>query len=105
MGVSSTRRRARVATDQEMEELLARMIADDGFREELMADPRAAAEKAGYQLTDEQLGQFETQDPAGMDGQVDERVSKMVPFMRRVGWKTAVQTGKSSRRRTPGMKD
>jgi putative modified peptide len=88
-----------VATDQQMDELLERMIADDEFREQLMTDPRAATENAGYQLTDEQLAQFETQETGELNAAVDERVSKMVPFGRRLGWKTVPQTGRSARRR------
>ena len=65
-----------MASDQEMNELLGRMITDDQFRRELMADPKTAVEKAGYELTSEQLAQLETSDMGELVGAVDERVSK-----------------------------
>jgi Ribosomally synthesized peptide prototyped by Frankia Franean1_4349. len=64
------------ASDQEMNELLGRMITDDQFRTELMADPKTAVEKAGYELTSEQLAGLETPDMGELVGAVDERVSK-----------------------------
>jgi len=72
-----------MATTEQMNELLGRMITDDGFRKELMADPQAAAAaaaaaaaKSGYDLTSEQLSQIETPEMGELIGAVDERVSK-----------------------------
>ena len=65
-----------MATTEQMNELLGRMITDDGFRKELMADPQAAAAKFGYDLTSEQLSQIETPEMGELVGAVDERVSK-----------------------------
>ena len=67
-----------MASDQEMNELMGRMITDDEFRKELMADPKAAVEKAGYDLTSEQLAQLEAPEMGDLVGAVDERVSKRV---------------------------
>jgi hypothetical protein len=65
-----------MASDQEMNELLGRMIRDDQFLKELMADPKAEVAKAGYELTSEQLAGLETPDMGELVGAVDERVSK-----------------------------
>lgn len=65
-----------MASDQEMNELLGRMIRDDQFRTELMADPKTAVEKAGYELTSEQLAGLEAPEMGELVGAVDERVSK-----------------------------
>jgi hypothetical protein len=65
-----------MASDKEMNELLGRMITDDDFRKELMADPKAAVEKAGYDLTSDQLANLEAPETGELVGAVDERVSK-----------------------------
>ena len=65
-----------MASDQEMNELLGRMITDERFRKQLMADPKAAVEQAGYELTSEQLAGLETPGMGELVGAVDERVSK-----------------------------
>ena len=67
-----------MATEQEMNELLGRMITDGGFRDKLMQDPKAAVKEAGYDLTSEQLDQLETPEMGELVGAVDERVSKFV---------------------------
>jgi hypothetical protein len=71
-----------MASDQEMNELMGRMITDDEFRKELMADPKSAVEKAGYDLTSEQLAQIQTPEMGELVGAVDERVSKRRIFGR-----------------------
>ena len=68
-----------MASDKEMNELMGRMITDDEFRKELMADPKAAVEKAGYDLTSEQLAQLQAPEMGELVGAVDERVSKRRP--------------------------
>src|SRR5665647_1609550 len=78
---SESRQEVNLATTEQMNELLGRMITDDGFRKELMADPQAAAAaaaaaKSGYDLTSEQLSQIETPEMGELIGAVDERVSK-----------------------------
>jgi len=65
-----------MASEQEMNELLGRMITDEQFRKQLMADPKAAVEQAGYELTSEQLAGLETAQMGELVGAVDERVSK-----------------------------
>jgi hypothetical protein len=65
-----------MATEEQMNELMGRMITDDDFRKELMADPKAAVEKAGYDLTSDQLAQLEAPEMGELVGAVDERVSK-----------------------------
>ena len=65
-----------MASDQEMNELLGRMITDEQFRKELMADPKAAVEQAGFELTSDQLAGLETPQMGELVGDVDERVSK-----------------------------
>jgi Ribosomally synthesized peptide prototyped by Frankia Franean1_4349. len=68
-----------MASDKEMNELMGRMITDDQFRKELMDDPKAAVEKAGYDLTSEQLAQLQAPEMGELVGAVDERVSKRRP--------------------------
>ena len=65
-----------MASEQEMNELPGRMITDEQFRKELMADPKAAVEKAGFELTSDQLAGLETPQLGELVGAVDERVSK-----------------------------
>jgi hypothetical protein len=65
-----------MATEQEINELMGRMITDDAFRKDLMADPKAAVEKAGYDLTSDQLDQLAAPEMGELVGAVDERVSK-----------------------------
>lgn len=67
-----------MATEDQMTELMGRMITDEDFRKELMADPKAAVKTAGYDLSDEELAQLETPEMGDLVGAVDERVSKMV---------------------------
>jgi hypothetical protein len=67
-----------MATEQEMNELLGRMITDGEFRSRMMEDPKAAVEEAGYDLTSEQLSQLETPEMGELVGAVDDRVSKFV---------------------------
>ena len=69
-----------MASEREMNELMGRMITDDEFRKELIADPKAAVEKAGYELTSDQLAQLETPEMGELVGAVDERVSKRHMF-------------------------
>jgi hypothetical protein len=72
-----------MATQEQINELIGRMVTDGEFRDQLMADPKAAVEGAGYELSSEQLAQLETPEMSEFIGAVDERVSKMVPFLRR----------------------
>ena len=69
-----------MASEREMNELMGRMITDDEFRKELIADPKAAVAKAGYELTSDQLAQLETPEMGELVGAVDERVSKRHMF-------------------------
>ena len=66
-----------MATEQQMNELLGRMITDNGFRDRLVRDPKAAVEEVGFDLTPEQLAQLEAPEMGELVGAVDERVSKM----------------------------
>jgi hypothetical protein len=65
-----------MATDEQMNELMGRMIRDADFRKDLMADPKSAAEKAGYDLSGEQLAELQAAETGELIGAVDERVSK-----------------------------
>jgi hypothetical protein len=69
-----------MADEKELNELMGRMINDVAFRKQLMADPKAAVEEAGYDLTDEQLAQFGTPEMGDLIGAVDERASKVLPI-------------------------
>jgi hypothetical protein len=65
-----------VATEQEVQELLGRALADEAFRARLLDDPRRAAQDAGYDLTQEQLAALKTIDTQTLAEALDERLVK-----------------------------
>ena len=65
-----------MATEQEVQELLGRALADEAFRAQLLDDPRQAARDAGYDLTQEQLAALKTIDTQTLAEALDERLVK-----------------------------
>jgi hypothetical protein len=65
-----------VATEQEMQELLGRALADEAFRARLFDDPRQAARDAGCELTAEQLAALKAIDTQSIAEALDERLVK-----------------------------
>ena len=67
-----------MATDKEFHELIGRVIADPEFRAKMIADPEAAAQEAGYELTGEQVAYLKALDLASVSEVLEQRVSKVV---------------------------
>ena len=66
-----------MATQNEMYELIGRMVADPAFRASLVEDPEKAVKEAGYELTEEQMAALKEKDLTALSADLDERVSKM----------------------------
>lgn len=66
-----------MATEKEMYEIIGRSVADKKFREDLIADPQAAAEKIGYSLTPQQLTSLKESGLGTITEELHERISKM----------------------------
>ena len=67
-----------MATQQELNELIGRMVADPDFRAALMQDPEKAVKAAGYDLTEQQIAGLKQTDLKGLTEGLDERLSKSV---------------------------
>lgn len=65
-----------MAQDKEFYELIGRMIADQAFREQAVADPRGAARSLGYELTTEQENALREGDLASLATALEQRSSK-----------------------------
>jgi Ribosomally synthesized peptide prototyped by Frankia Franean1_4349. len=65
-----------MATDEEMYALIGRAVADPAFRAKLMTDPQAAAQEAGYTLTEEQLAALKSAEGKGLAAVLEERLPK-----------------------------
>ena len=70
------------ATRSDMEKVVARAIADEGFRKRLGEDPEGTVRAEGYSLSaDEMAAIKQNVDPDLSQEQLEERVSKAyVPF-------------------------
>jgi hypothetical protein len=67
-----------MATDEQMYALIGRAVADPAFRAKLVADPQAAAQEAGYTLTEEQLAGLKSAEGKGLAAILEERLPKSV---------------------------
>ena len=65
-------------TQKEMYEVIGRAMADEEFRKSLKEDPKAAVERAGYQLTQEQLASLKEADLSTVAEGLDDRLSKII---------------------------
>jgi hypothetical protein len=65
-----------MATEKEMYELIGRAVVDAAFRQQLLADPVAAAQGAGYTLTQEQLAALNSAEGKGLAAVLEERLPK-----------------------------
>lgn len=66
-----------MASEKEMYEIIGRSVADKTFREALIADPQAAAEKLGYTLTPEQITSLKESGLGTISEDLHARISKM----------------------------
>jgi hypothetical protein len=60
----------------DVRDIVDRALSDPGFRSELSSDPRAVAERYGYDLTDAEASALASTDWEGSDEQLLARVSK-----------------------------
>ena len=65
-----------MATENQMYELIGRMVADPAFRASLVEDPEKAVKDAGYELTEEQMAALTERDLKALSADLDERLSK-----------------------------
>ncbi len=65
-----------MATQQELNELIGRTVADPEFRAALIEDPEKAVKAAGYDLTEEQLAGLKRTDMKALAEGLDARLSK-----------------------------
>lgn len=65
-----------MATQEEMYALVGRAVMDAEFRQKLLADPEAAAQEAGYTLTEEQLAALKAAEGQGLAAVLEERLPK-----------------------------
>ena len=61
---------------ESMQQLADRFMNDAQFREEMKQDPEGAAERAGFQLDDEDKQALKSVDWSGSDEELKERTSK-----------------------------
>ena len=69
-----------MATQQELNELIGRMVADPDVRAALLQDPEKAVKEAGYDLTEEQIAGLKQTDMKALTEGLDERLSKSATF-------------------------
>ncbi len=69
-----------IATEQELNELLGRLVAEPDLLSRLLEDPAKVTAQLGINLTDEQLAALKASDLSKLSEGLDERVSKVVPF-------------------------
>ena len=65
-----------MATQEDIYRLLGRALAEPEFREQLSADPVAAAEGMGVTLSEEEVAGLKASDLSKMAEGLDERLSK-----------------------------
>ena len=65
-----------MSNQEAMQQLADRFMNDTQFREEMKQDPEGAANRAGYQLDDEDRQALRSIDWSGSDEALNERVSK-----------------------------
>ncbi len=65
-----------MSNQEALGQLTYRLLNDAEFREQMRQDPEGAAERAGYQLDDEDLQALKSVDWSQSDEQLQDRVSK-----------------------------
>ena len=61
--------------------IMDRFVNDPQFQQDFRADPKATAAKHGYDLSEEELGAFESMDWSGSNEELMERVSKSIAII------------------------
>lgn len=70
-----------MASQNDIQEIISEAVTNEAFRQQLLEDPQAAVEAAGYSLTEEQLtelGNFNSDQLEELIVDVEERTSKGV---------------------------
>jgi hypothetical protein len=65
-----------LASKEEMERLVGKVISDGSFRQSFLKEPKASASKVGIVLTPEQEASFKKADFAKMVGELEKVASK-----------------------------
>lgn len=68
-----------MASHSDIQEIISEAVTNEDFRQQLLTDPQAAVTAAGYDLTDEQLGELSSFSSAQLEElivDVEERTSK-----------------------------
>jgi hypothetical protein len=65
-----------LASKEEMERLVGKVISDGAFRQDFVKNPKASASKAGIELTSEQEASFKKADFSKMVGELEKVASK-----------------------------
>ena len=65
-----------MASKEEMERLIGKIIADNSFRNQFLKDPNATASKVGIKLTPQQQEAFKKEEFSKMAGEMERVVSK-----------------------------
>ena len=61
--------------------IMDRYVNDPQFQQDFRADPKATAAKHGYDLSEEELGAFESMDWSGSNEELMARVSKSIAII------------------------
>ena len=61
--------------------IMDRYVNDPQFQQDFRADPKATAAKHGYDLSEEELGAFESIDWSGSNEELMARVSKSIAII------------------------
>ncbi len=70
-----------MATQSDIQEIISEAVTNESFRQQLLEDPQATVEAAGYNLTNEQLSElssFSSEQLEELIVDVEERTSKGV---------------------------
>ena len=65
-----------MASKEEMERLIGKVIADKSFRDQFLKNPKATASKIGIELTPQQEEAFKKEEFSKMAGEMERVVSK-----------------------------
>jgi hypothetical protein len=65
-----------MASKEEMERLIGKIIADNSFRDQFLKNPNATASKIGIKLTPQQEAGFKKEEFSKMAGEIERVVSK-----------------------------
>jgi hypothetical protein len=65
-----------MASKEEMEKLIGKVIADNSFRDQFLKNPNATASKIGIKLTPQQEQAFKKEEFSKMAGEIERVVSK-----------------------------